>query len=76
MTIRAGRLQARLSVTAQQLVDLPNGGQDVVDVAVLVNTPADVVPIGSDETLAAGHAVRDARRIARICGCRSMWPAR
>jgi head-tail adaptor len=66
MTIRAGRLQARLSVTAQQLVDLPNGGQDVQDVPVLVNVAADVVPIGSTEALRQGTQYATATHRAHV----------
>jgi head-tail adaptor len=66
MTIRAGRLHARLNVTAQQLVDLPNGGQDVVDVPVVVDAPAELVPIGSDETLRQGTQYATATHRAHV----------
>jgi head-tail adaptor len=66
MTIRTGRLQARLSVTAQQLVDLPNGGQDTVDVALVVNAAAEIVPLASEERLRQGTHYATATHRARL----------
>ena len=66
MTIRAGRLQARLSVTAQQVVDLPNGGQDVVDTPVLVSVAADLVPMGSEERMRQGTQFATATHRAHL----------
>jgi head-tail adaptor len=66
MTIHAGRLHARLSVTAQQTVELPNGGQDTVDVAVMVNAPAELVPIGSDERIRQGTQYATATHRAHV----------
>jgi head-tail adaptor len=54
MVIRAGLLQSRLSVVAEQLADLPNGGQGVIEVAVLTNEPANIRPISAQESVAYG----------------------
>lgn len=65
-TIRAGDLIARLTVTAEELTDLPNGGQGVVDVAVLTDVPAQLAPIGIDEALRQSAQYATATHRARL----------
>jgi head-tail adaptor len=66
MTIQAGRLHARLSVHSPQTVDLPNGGQDTVDVVVVVNAPAELVPISGAERLRQGTQYATATHRAHV----------
>jgi len=66
MTIRAGRLRARLTVTSEQLVDRPDGGQDIQHVAVVVDAGADVVPIASEERLQVGGQFATATHRAHL----------
>jgi len=66
MTIRAGRLQARLTVTSPTLVDRPDGGQEPGTVIVVANWPADVVPISADERLQAGAQLATATHRAHL----------
>jgi head-tail adaptor len=66
MTLRAGQLQARLTVTSQQLVDRPDGGQDVVDVVVVNGAGAQVEPIATQERLQAGVQFASATHRARL----------
>ena len=66
MTIRAGRLQARLTVTSPTLVDRPDGGQEPGTVDVLVDWPAQVEPISADEQLRLGAQLATATYRAHL----------
>ena len=66
MTIRAGDLQARLTVTAETLVDRPDGGQDVVRTDVVVNAGAQLEPVDAREDLHLGTQVATATHRAHL----------
>jgi head-tail adaptor len=66
MTIHAGDLQARLTVTKTELVDRPDGGQEPGVVDVLVNVPASVVPISADEQIRLGTQLATATYRAHL----------
>lgn len=66
MTLRAGKLQARLTVTQQQLVDRPDGGQEVQDVVVVDAAAAQIEPIAADEELRQGVPFATVTHRARL----------
>jgi head-tail adaptor len=66
MTIRAGELLARLTISAELLVDLPNGGQGIETIVVVTDTPAAVVPIAATETAGLGAQLATVTHRARI----------
>jgi head-tail adaptor len=66
MTIRAGDLQARLTVTSPTLIDRPDGGQEPGEVDVLVNEPAQIAPISADEQLRLGASIATATYRAHL----------
>ncbi len=66
MTIHAGDLQARLTVTGQVFVDRPDGGQDIEEVTVLANEPAQVVAVSASEQLRLGTLVATATYRAHL----------
>lgn len=66
--IRGGEQQSRITVTAQTLVDRPDGGQDVITSVVLDAVPASVRPVAADEMLrqTAQYAVATHRARLRM----------
>ena len=66
MTIRAGDLQARLTVTATTYVDRPDGGQDTVLTDVVANAGAQIEPVDAREELHLGTQVATATHRAHL----------
>jgi head-tail adaptor len=47
-------MRHRISIVAEQLVDLPNGGQELQEVTVVDQAPAEFVPLSTQERLQSG----------------------
>lgn len=66
MTIRAGALLTRMTVYEEQLVDRPDGGQDVTRVPIVTDAPATMRPLGATERASGGAQFASATHRATL----------
>lgn len=63
------------TITARQLVDLPNGGQDETDVPVVVDEPVSINPISANERAVPGGILATATHRIHLYWVKGIEPA-